>query len=313
MFAYDTTILRHEQSTIERILSWVRERTILGSEDVFNIEGSIWTVSHEVEDLPQWSHPILDPSTGKVYIDTRAMRNREGMIGNQLAYNDILDRGRLEAGWAEHHSDFQSMDPIVSVVMGVWLGNTISSNFSLEGPETELLTVLSRAYGIILMMSADEVTNHGVDGLKGAILGSIVRNAPRVPRQYAIGLVEEQFMQNFFKACIAAQGGSLLPAYVDAIGELVTSIRLGINTTDLLTALLEKSWAGNLRKELTGLAVEHPPTLLFMIRQASEIGAFRKTRIGSAVDAAKRMGVKTKAVVPFVGGWETSAASTGGW
>lgn len=245
-----------------------------------NIEDAIMLEdgkSHYFENLPSLKHPyvLTDEKTKRttIIMDARTMvvedKVNGGFIlrgGARVDLNMLVTRVSLERLWLDNHQiEMRSISALPAIVFARWISSTLAQRYMLDPREQETMEIITAYYYYHLF-------TNGVQDDQDKIVGYLSRHmGMRSDRSYeVIGQINRE-MKSVHDLCSIFE-------------EVTGSIRLlDFNPGHLFTAL-GMSYFGMTGKELTAIALEHPPTWMVMLSYAVTDAMYRKSAIGTMME-----------------------------
>lgn len=243
-------------------------------EDAYMIEDA---KNQYFENLPSLKHPYIltDDKTKRtsLIMDARTMvvedKVNQGFIlrgGSRVDLNMLTMRVGLERLWLdERQVEIRSASAVPAIIFARWISSTLAQRYMLDPRDQETIEIIAAYYYYHLF------TNNGQDD-QDKIVGYFSRHlGMQAERSYeVIGQITRE-MKNVQDLCSMFE-------------EVTGSIRLkDFNPGHLFTSL-GMSYFGMTGKELTAIALEHPPTWIVMLSYAVNDAMYRKSAIGNMME-----------------------------
>jgi hypothetical protein len=235
------------------------------------------TGSPHLDNLPALKHPYVthDQRTGQdtIFIDARTMLVKDRITeqfvnrsSSRVDFQMMLTRAKLQRMWmGEKKAEIRSCSAVPAIVFARWVSSTLSQKFMLDPREQETLEIISGYYYHTLFNTALEADHDKVVGYLSRHLGMHAERCYEVIPQ-----IKEDI-----------QG---VPGLCKAFTEVTGSIRLKDFNAGHLYAALGMGYFGMMGKELTAVALEHPPTWITMLLYAVDDAMYKKSAIGTMLD-----------------------------
>jgi len=234
-------------------------------------------------DIPAFHHPIFVESKtehgkGTTYVDVRQygkvdVRKDAWAPTNTPAYTAELDRAKLQQLWCGPMGlSLQDVSALPMALFASWISQAIRRRFNLDPLEQYQLNILAAIYYYHLFR------NGGLDGEneKVAVAGRLVK-ALRVKADDVLSMLDKL-------SAAMPEGVGDLKAFCAATEIVTESIRLRELNPGVLIQFLGGTWIGPNKVEVVGVALEHPPTWLAMLRQALQDRGYKNSGITQIVE-----------------------------
>lgn len=254
------------------------EKAIINNQIVIdeNNENVYRLYSHELDDIPVFSHPLVIELNGenKVTLDLRQYTKLDRATGdyqfrltNEAALQ--INRGLLNSVWIERDPYvLLNLSPIPMVVFAGWISENITRRFALD-PKDQLAISIYAAYYYYCLFSDNDVFD---DEDKNRIISSISRNL----RCAAVDVME-----------IIDRIDVVIPnitVFCEKLETVTANIRLKNFNSVLLFQILGGSWFGSNARETIAVALEHPPTWIALILSSFTERTYRNTIIAKTAE-----------------------------
>lgn len=294
---YDTLTCSSARSIVYKSLSEFIGTNKVGGGKLFQVTPGIVAISPDVQNFRLFVHPATLQDNPISYIDPRPYFKPNGDIRVAREYKALLLRAAMDY---EYNNDRQSMEYIAAptaAIFAQWMVNTLSSHYALEQVDKERIRIIMGVYYYLLFTPNAARAGRASDDMQLRIerfvLGSL-----RQSRQFY-----EDVIETFDQGDIASACYDLSSAVISMV-RLIDSPAFKMTHTTLITIAIN-GWTQR-EVELCGSALEHVPSLVYMITTALEVSAFNKTKVGQAVQSAQRMKVDPTGIVR----WARDVADT---
>lgn len=228
------------------------------------------------KDIPAFSHPIINPKDNWIALDLRPYVNVDKNNftfeeRNTSEYELTLTRFVLTALWyTDKTSDMYSLK-FAHIAFATWISDNLSKRFALSLEDAIRVKIVALIYYANLFKT--EFTDDDFSKL-------VIRLKDEI---FSIDLLKEIYeetkglydsLDHFGEACYIATGNLKLK---------------GLNAAILINLTLN-NWIGINGKELTILALEHPPTWISIVYAALTQRSFKKNFITNIVDKLNKRG-----------------------
>ena len=230
-------------------------QTLSGYSDIFLVRKDRF-----VDELvPAFNHPVVNEASGHpiVYADVRSFGKQDAgsyefVITNQDGYTAATLRARLQQIWANGgQASLRSMK-LPAVAFPNWIASNITKRLNLGPAEQAKIAILGGIY--YLSLFTDEP---GEDkGDKAAIITQVARNTGIKANTVEEVVSRYDYIANINEFC-------------DAVKEEVKNVRLNNLNTATLYPIMGGTWYGANSAEMVAVALEHPPTWVTMVYQAT--------------------------------------------
>lgn len=289
---YDTTPCR--DYLIDRIVASIAKQIVMGG------SGQIQHIQHPKDntptgvcelipgsaEIPPFAHPLLVNNLPAGYspffvVDvrnfTRLNQMNEKVVSSKLDYDTAVIRGLLQGYWYENSpNDLLGLGTYQVTIFARWLSELLTKRLALT-PEVQLRVSVISAYFYLCMFQEEKNADESVK-LK---MASMISKAIYTSADEVIKIIEP------LKIHCCAQD------YVDELINSSNSARFEKFNLALLYTIVGGSWFGSNARELVAVALEHPPTFITLVAQATNERGFHNTPLGKLAktydkgDAAK--------------------------
>lgn len=288
--AYDTTACRNVIMT--PIIIGIRQHRVASGDQLKMAtnpltEKDMWMVSTLVgghAQIPAFGHPVLIPdennedSIPTVCVDVRnfTRRNQDGavVVSATMDYYLAIVRGFFQDVWVRYSPrDILTMGNYQITIYARWLSELLTKRYALP-PETQMLLTILSGYFYLNMFLDDSVTE--LDNDEYIKMASQISRATYINTEDVLNVVE---------------GLPVLKSvedYVNLIVKEAGTVRFEDLSVAALYTVVSGSWFGANAKEITFVALEHPPTFVAMVVQAAQERGYKNTVFGKIIEQYKR-------------------------
>lgn len=293
MHPYSSIALKSYSAQLSQVFNYVEEQSKLEGEGVVDKE-SYKVLTFHAHDVPKLVAPLV--MKDEVIIDSRPFLRGDGSIGDRSGLRDMELRGQLERIWLDSPGQYVTAALPLVGTFSIWVGNAITHRFNAGLKDSETIKVILSAY-YYLVVSSDELTGYSSKDLYSLAIRFIGQKL-RVPTKFIEDTLE---LQDFEDIRLDDQGtdSRLINHFINLINEKTESPAIRLDTRTLFTLVSTGSWIGRDSDLTTMVAIEHPPTLLYMIYAASNNSFYKKTKVGAATLAGRRNN-KTQDITQWV-------------
>ena len=296
----NTAICAQHRKVYKEATDFLLENLSLKNDRVLEVKRNIYKVNPEIPTttLTTFNHPFtIESEKGEhvTIVDTRPFedvrKHDSGVISREVSalYNKAL----LIHEWEEDKGTYDVIGGVLSAVFADWLVSGIRQRYA----PTELELLIIRFYLVIYyrMLTTPETRN--VKDVYDLIERTILRDL-KMPRS----LYEEFRQHATFSSYIdgVAIGNSSFGFMLDCLTEHLDNVSLKFSPTAMIELIINGSWMGYANKEMVAAAVEFPPYLVYMSHLALEVGLYRRTRIGTAVNSLKQRKINVNMITRWV-------------
>lgn len=304
---YDTSALRGFINE-DKVTHAIKTLLAKGLMDSFPPETSIYSDSDSehrsvlylmdsaLTDVPALKHPfVLDNKTTKDVVEdirpflTYDNENEHYRVKTSSAIDyKIMDlRGRLTKAWVTGNPiELKMTSPVPAIVYPRWIASSLTSRMGLEPQEQYMVEIILAYFYQCLFVNGAAPEIEDVAGYMNRHMG------------YDAGKVVETLQMMALKT---SGKKDQLPTVnsVDEVCKLITETTESVRFRDFsaahIYAAVGNTFFGYLGKELTAVAVEHPPTWFTMVYMLQVDAMFKKTTIGKMIE---KSAARSK-MVPF--------------
>lgn len=275
MTAYDTLV--GSSYKLDKIHFAIEKAIINGQVMVDENNENIYRLySHELDDVPVFTHPLLIEKEGdnKIVLDLRQYTKLDRASGdyvfkmtNEAALQ--INRGLLNSVWIERDPFMLlNLSPIPMVVFSGWISEAISRRFAID-PRDQLSISIYVAYYYCCLFTDNDVFD---EEDKNRIISSISRNL-RCAAADVIEIID--------RVDTVITG---IDQFCSSLESVTNNIRLKNFNTTLLYQLLGGSWFGTYARELIAVSLEHPPTWISIMVAAYSERTYRNTILAKVAE-----------------------------
>lgn len=302
---YDTLTRKQESAIVEKVKQWFYQQLDLGSERIVNYRDWLVGPAHNATEVPQWNHPITISYNKRNYvlIDARPFMNRTGDIGNGMEFRNLARRAVLAYTWSDTPEDFDSLDGVLPIVFAKWVTSAIQMRHGIDARDQQITEIMMAAYYQTLMRDESRLQSESAYGR----VSKFISEKMRLRSPLVAGLLEDETFKAFVNGLnYETLSGNGIAHTLLYVGKIIQSQDIKVTHSELLIQLVGRSWSGLHAQEIAAIAMEHPPTLAYMVLATIESSFYRKTRLGMAVKVARQLGVNANDVARVYGQMEKS-------
>ena len=298
--AIQTKVL--ERSIKEAVISDSIDYNTLGiitSEQVAPI--FVLGTSASESNIPLFAHPLMFEHKGKTYLcsDVRLfVRQSEKeangiMPKNRTEFNFVKSREVLNLAWlCTDPTAIKYTLNFAATVYSAWISEVIAKRFALDPKDQLILTIIAHYFFQSLHHPEDIF-----DEETRQIFAVHTMKATRASSQFVF-----EVFDNLGKM-------SCIEDFCENVKKVLENVRLkDLNPGTLITAV-NMSWFGTNAKEITAVALEHPPTWYAMVFSSLEERTFKNSMIARVAERYGKGGAWIefkKAYVELVGEFITA-------
>lgn len=300
---YDTLTRQQEKAIVEKVKQWFYQQMDLGSDRI--VKYSDWLIgpSQNATEVPEWHHPITIEYNKRHYtlVDARPFMNQHGEIRNGMEFRNLQKRAVLSNVWHVQPEDFDSLDSVLPIVFAKWVTSAIQMRHGIDLRDQQITEIVMAAYYQTLMRDANRLSKESAYVRVSRFIGEKMRLRNPLVEGLLADETFKEFVDGLNYAVLSGAGMSHALKYT---GKLIQSQDIEVTHSELLIQLVGRSWSGLHAQEIAAIAMEHPPTLAYMVLNTIESSFYRKTRLGSAVKTARQLGVNANEVSRVFGQME---------
>lgn len=266
------------------------ERSDGAQKDIPAFKHPVYVGKHHVTEIQHSNEMKLNPFLA---IDVRAAGRIDPLTGSfkvklGTLYQNLVYRAALTSVWlSEGPNAFRAVSPTALSIFASWVAETVGFRYKLDPKAKIDLMILA---GIFYQSNHIEGTafdkNNEARYLAG--IGTALKvNITEVARIYdmvqAIGSVED---------------------FCNKAKLLLNDVRLEVLNAGVLISLMGATWGGDNAPELCAVALEHPPTWLSLIYEASTNKAMRNVGLSKICErrhykeGLEKLGASFKMIAP---------------
>lgn len=225
--------------------------------------------------IPIFNHPIINLEHKWIALDLRSFvkptSDKESYeIRNESEYNLNLQRFILSGMWfVDKESSLYSLK-LAHFAFASWLSDNLTKKFGLDLNNQLQLRILSLIYYSKLF--TDNYTDD--DFMKLLVRSKDDIIAPKLIEDIYENISDLNNIDDFCKSCY----------------DITKNIRLKNLDFNVLVNIISNNWIGTASKELTMLALEHPPTWISLVYSSLTQRSFKKSYITGIVDKMDKRG-----------------------
>lgn len=277
--SYDTKAGSGYHKQMQDIGNRIAQEFTMGYGDYFqpiNKELNCFFVTPHNTTLKPFAHPIqVDvPNRGTIYVVdvrgfTRLDANRQVVISSALDYSVSTERCILEQRWnVDGARRIFDLGIFQVEAFGRWISNGLRARYSLDAEATMRVAIAASYYYYCLCDDIKEAEYPEDEALK---IASIIGRSYGLSPQDTLGIIGEP---------LVLRGVDGLINLIKTTGNSIRLERLGI--VDIYT-MYGGTWFGSNAREIIGVALEHPPTFVVLIKHAMTERGFRNSMLSQTL------------------------------
>lgn len=275
--AYDTTPCR--DYVTDKIVAAIAKQASLRPEIFLPVKSArlnrylsgIYQIKPEEVDIPPFGHPIQAKyrDESAIFIDvrncTRMSREGDMVVASQLDYTTMVMRAITQKQWITHSpKDFLGMGSYPVTIYTRWLSEAITKRLALT-PDIQMRVVVICAYFYIRSFYEN------ADGLND---GEKIKHAQLISRATYVGI------DDILSIIEPLDHPDSINWLINTLKTQAGSTRFETFNLGLLYSLFGNAWFGNNYREIVAVALEHPPTFLTLLAQATDERGYHNTNLG---------------------------------
>lgn len=231
-------------------------------------------------DIPFFNHPLI--YNDKVVIDYRPYLTRDGKLKIGYGSKLLLTRARAELEWVRSRDPFVGHAHLTTDIYSTWVSNSIGMRLNLSMDVVVRVKVLAAVYWLGLLHGITEMDTEEVN-IK---LLTLLPRIAGVPATFVNEIIthDSDLLKELYLNTDGLQPITKLPPAIES----VTNDEYDINTKVLYSMVTPGSYVGDNAVEVSGIALESPPTFYALVNLTGDKGIQSKTSIGKAVGYVKR-------------------------
>ena len=302
--AYDTTACIGYQDSIRKALEEISKQEVLGSKQI-QIAKNLMKEGNSVKDAPPFwgvraiypgiadispfAHPINEDrrlAVGKnaddsetVYIDVRSFsrldQQGEPVVTAARDYSVMSLRGALQSVWngVDTFRDLLNLGDYQLTVYARWISETLTRRLTLP-PEIQMkLAVYAAYYYLCQFITDDQKEIEQKDYIR---MATMIARSTYVNVEETLNLIEDlPILTN-------------IQSFIDLLKEKSESARYEQLNLALFVSIFGGSWLGANSREVSVVAVEHPPTFIALLAIATLERSATRSAIGQIAETFKK-------------------------
>lgn len=301
MNIYDTVVGGQHRLIAKRVHDYFEEQLIMRSERILQQNSFVYKVAPDVESVPQWNHPVIFRGRkGEHFaaVDTRNFEKPDGRVTNARELPNIYERAKLAVMWEKDRTAFKPIMATLAVVYAEWMVSAIRSKYGPSEAEIETMRLYFITYYWCTSITDSEWETITVEDIKERIFRLMVRELRR-PTGFVDGLMNDTDYTSLIQYFVD-QSRPRLDATMERMTSHLDNVAIRLDTGALLMLVIRSSWMGFAAQDIVGVGIEYPPYLIYMVNQALSLGIYRRTKIGGAVESAKRQRIPVANIASWV-------------
>jgi hypothetical protein len=234
--------------------------------------------SYSESDISLFNHPLLLPSGSVIKNDTLAVDFRtvvkiksdsnEPEVKNTMEFDLIKVRFCLNFIWLVTEPNvLRDVSIITNSIYSSWISENVARRFALDPKEQMMLSIISSAFYSNLFNSDTSLKEVDKTKLEATIL-----KATKAPYQLVTQVLSQ--IEEF----------SNISDYCNTVKRILQNPRLESFNSGLLITIIGSTWFGNNARELTAMALEHPPTWIALVYRAFKDRSYRNSLIAKITE-----------------------------
>lgn len=215
------------------------------------------------EMVPSFDHPVVSEASGQkiIYADVRqygklSLVDYEFQITNKDGYDAATLRARLQQVWSNGGQNAIRNMRLPAMAFTQWISSNITKRLNLGPAEQSTLSILAGIF--YLSLFADE---EGDEDSKSAITSQVSKNTGIKPAVVKEVVDKVSYIADINDFCTT-------------VHEIIDNVRLkNLNVTTLFP-IMGGTWYGANAAQNVAVALEHPPTWVMMVYQATTARSF---------------------------------------
>lgn len=273
----------------ESILAQIEKSEVLlpssgtsGLAEYIGVEGVAF-ITHDSPDVPGFMHPLIrtsskgDLRSTMVYVDARpfATKQKDGTwkVRSENDFRQLIQRAKLSYHWAMGEvTDFIALGELPLKLYLNWVGNMVGRHLAIDPLTQFKVSALAGMYYLSQHYELDLLDQESYQ----------IKMADKVSRAMRSSIEEVR--------ALVQDGSPLynLEVFVEALRTKTGSVRLEDVSVAYLFNVVGGSWFGNNARELTAIALDHPPTWISILNQSMNDRSYRKAGLSQLTNTLTR-------------------------
>lgn len=278
MLALDTIIMSMRSKLYDDVRKLIIEAVNHESESLVELNDMVTYINPSNLSIPLFNQPVV--IEGKIYIDSRPFTKTTGEVRSVRDLKNHVTLGAME------HINQYSRDELfnslgtLSATFAFWLSQAAMRRLNLNPYEQEVLKLGAFCYYWNMSQSEEKFERYR-EGEVVEVISRLVTTYLRMPN--AIITDHAAAIETHFN-----KFDGTMDSLVSFLMSNINNPSLKVTPSSIVAMLIERAWFGFADKELSGIAIQNPAYLFFLIANAAESTAYSKTGIGEALNALKR-------------------------
>lgn len=229
------------------------------------------------QQIPLFAHPILVENQRNTYLytDVRPVVRYDAMgemvVRNSTDYQYLIERTILSLSWLlDDPMDLNRSMGFAGLVYAYWISDTVNRHYALNPKEQIELTLLAFAYYQTLFDKSDRYQTVD-DSIREDWTTKILKWI-KLPASLVLDTYDR--VQHF----------DALPSFCEQVRSVIENPRLKDFVPGMVITVVGQSWFGLNAKELTAVALEHPPTWISLVATALSQKTYRHAAISKTAE-----------------------------
>lgn len=284
--SYQTTVTRPYLDRISEVRREIDKINALNrSEHLIVVDETIRMVTPHAESVPNFTVPFL--YNGIVYADARPFYGRGSEVPNRnpFDYASLKIRAGLCHMWEVDPKTLEAYTTPTSCIFGHWIADAIAARYDCDVVDRSVIQVLATCFYVTRFYRQSEQGLGKYEELRALTARTLGARGAGLPMN-----VIEPILDNGEMVAVMADGDFTLRDLTRLIAQSV-SFQMGEFTENTLMRLTAGgSWIGWEANTIALMALEYPPSMIFMIGMAQSSASYRnKTRVGQVVNRNRRL------------------------
>lgn len=237
---------------------------------------SLYGISQEERDVPAFAHPLINTQNNWIAMDFRPyvtpdVSNNTFGVRNKTEFDLQFNRFILSGMFATGKEGVLYGLKYPHMVFSEWLSDSLTHRFGLGMADQFKLRVLSALYYVTLFrngpLERDDLDKFIIRAKEEAMLPELIREV------FAI-----------------AKGMESLDDFANMCYQVTQNVRLQKLDSTVLINIFSNSWSGSAAKEMSILALEHPPTFISLVYAALMDRSFKRSTIATVTERRNKRG-----------------------
>lgn len=297
--AYQTTTGKHYQEVLKHVKVRLQEEILTNMNlpkevryeprnETVQLPGRVFLVTGSMKDISQFNYPLLLTEVkrdGLMVVDVRPFTKQlltgEVLITSKDEFDSTIIRAGLESYALDNHlADLRSLGNFPMAVYVRWVSEAISRKMGLNPDEQRKVSCALGALYYAMFNDYEE-------NIRFSQLSERDKNgiASSISRSTFISAEDVFQVLDAVKTPIRD-----IPSFCEAISNDLGILRLERFNPGVLQQIVSGSWMGLNSREMSIVALEHPPTFFSMLYTALTSRGFKKCHLTTVVEISNKKG-----------------------